>query len=209
MKRGNWAAMALAVVGGFAAMLGGCGTCSFHPLWSDGKGTTDSNVVGAWVPKDPDEGTTERYVVRGGEHGEYLVSMTRDKKGVKRAANYVMRLVKLGGETFAEFRAANEDGKEVTERFGATFVSTYSLWRIKIEKDAVTLHMLDEDYIHEQTKKAPGSIEYIERDDGVMMLTSGTEKLQAFFEKAGPSAEAFKGDGGKLVREKPAPKPAK
>ncbi|MCW5765039.1 MAG: hypothetical protein KIT68_03575 [Phycisphaeraceae bacterium] len=185
------------------ALTGGCGTASFHPVWSAAKGVSDDRVVGVWKPATVDEQKQETYTVARAEGG-YTVAMKRTGPDGEFSGRYVLRLVKLGPTLFAEFTPAEDVSKRTTEQYGLMFMPMHNIWRLTLDKDAATLHMLDDDWLKAQADKNPASIQLLERPDGSILLISGTETLQKFFERAGVDPEAFKGDGARLVRAEPA-----
>ncbi|MBL8990298.1 MAG: hypothetical protein JNJ48_01825 [Phycisphaerae bacterium] len=184
------------------ALPGGCGTASFHPLWSASKQVSDDRVVGVWKP-DKNESKKETYAVARAEGG-YAVTMKRSSEAGDFSGRYAMRLVRLGPTLFAEFTPAEDVAKRSTEQYGVMFLPMYNILRLTFDKGSATLHMLDEDWLKAQAGKNPAAIQLLERPDGTLLLISSTETLQKFFERAGVDPEAFKHDGVRLVKE-PAP----
>jgi len=158
---------------------------SMHPFWSQDKLVQEPAIVGTWIAEEKPGATN--LVLRFEESGAgYLVSFysTRPDKSWKFAKDWAVqfdgRLVRLGGSLFLDLypkAVAFKDKPAIEEEVFIFFRPVHTLYRIRLEGDALAVDFLDDDWLKEKVKEKQLAVKQEEVSHGYL-LTASTEELQ-------------------------------
>jgi hypothetical protein len=176
-----------------ATWMGGCGTPSVHPIYTKDTVIEDERIVGTW--RDEDGKTI--YAVSPTKESVYRLhvgsaSKGNDDKGVD--SDLELRLVQLGGNRFIDVCAAAADRSRVGDKHGTLFVPTHMFARVKVEGDAVTVWILKQDWARKMMNDRSSGFSATpldEKEDGPILITSDTDKLQAFLKTHAEEEDAW------------------
>ncbi len=180
----------------WALTLGACATPSLHPIYTaDDKPVLEPGLVGTWKKSDGKDTYT---VTRAGDGYHLLVKDNKPKEA--RQWEFSVRLVKLGDTNFADFSAPENDSAAIGEKWGPLFVPTHLFAAWTLDKDALTVRILDEDWLKDGVANKKVTLALTHVDDEIL-ITAETKDLQAFLKEHAKDERAF-GDGMKLERVK-------
>jgi len=193
----------LLVAAALASILAGCGPInSLQPLYTKEDKVFEETLLGEWQPKAPenDEDMKARWTFEksGKEYFYTFCITTIEKKGCLRAQ---ARLVRLGGGLFVDFEGdtRDDDASKITS-MPFPIISTHMIGRIWIEKDAIRIRMLEDDWVNKRIKEGKFALTHTTTDGGTV-LTAKTEDLRKFAQDHADDEEAFSGSF-ELVRAK-------
>lgn len=198
-----------------AAALTGCSTPSINPLYTaDGEPETftDDRVVGLWSNHEPGDDRTiyevhprETDPARpGGPPATNRYTVTVRTGGERTTgADFTVRLVRLGGQTFIDAIPAESATKGLGEKFGLGVLPMHIIMPMDIGNDDLTVWPLHNDRLRTFLEASPKSTPHAVRDN-VVILTGTTPEVQRFFRKFGRSNEILADEPVRLIRRKPA-----
>jgi hypothetical protein len=176
-----------------AAWLGGCGTPSVHPIYTKDTVIEDERIVGSWR----DEERKNTYTVSAPKDSVYRlrVGHRADEKGQKpEETDFEVRLVRLGGHLFIDAWAPASERKRVQEKHGPLFVATHMFARVKIEGGTVAVAWLKQEWARAKMNDRGAGFSATPLGDdpaGGILITSETEKLQAFLKAHAEDEDAW------------------
>ena len=157
------------------ASLSGCMVVSINPLFTEADLIFDEHLVGTW-----DEGDN-RMVVKKSKEGSYHMTYVEDDE----RTDYKLSLGKLGSHLFWDM----EPWEEVSDD-DFLLVPTHLVTLISVEKDTLTMAILDGDWLKKALKKGTIEVDHQLLEDRVL-LTGSTKQLQTFFRSVADNKKAF------------------
>ena len=195
MKFLKWGMLVLAAMTSLSCVV------SLLPLFDDGYLVSEPGLLGTWkVADDADTWTFEK-----AEGMEYLLtqrqaqydleksvgSETPAKKVPGDTVRFQARLGRLGAGLFLDLIPAGQGNPEVrNDLYNAHMVPGHTLARVGLEKDALRIVFLDEDWLTEAVKDGRIALPCVETK-GWLVLTAPTSGLQTFILKYGEDKKAF------------------
>jgi len=166
------------VVLGAALMLAAC-TPSLHPFFTDEDVVFNDALLGAWVK---DSGDKCLFTKSGADHYDFLYVDDASSR-------FEARLIELGGAKFLDLYPKTF-GKN-NDLCPANFVPAHTLARLTIDKDSISMAMMDPDWIKQLSDRNQLDLAHERLEDGTIVLTAPTKKLQAFVLKHADDKKAF------------------
>jgi hypothetical protein len=161
-------------------------------LYTNADKTFDEKFVGEWKqtsPMDSDSDKNSRWVfLRDGDSTVYNASLIAlGKRGGFVAKS---RLVSLGNALFVDFEpdTSSFDDGEMTMPYPV--IETHMIGRIWIEKDAVRIHFLSDDWVKKQWKEGKLTLAHAGSSDNPLLIAS-TADLRKFALEHAEDEEAF------------------
>jgi hypothetical protein len=166
------------VVLGIASALTACAP-SLHPFFTDKDVVFNEALLGVWMD---DSGAKCKFTKSGDNHYELLIM---DEK----PARFEARLIDLGGATFLDLYP-KPLGEEIN-LYPENFVPAHSLARVTIDKDSISIAMMDGDWLKRLSDQNQLDLKHERVNSDTIALTAPTRDLQAFAQKHANNKEAF------------------
>ena len=155
-----------------AALLAGCWTLSIEPLYTEETLTYTDDLVGTWGnPDDPDD-ETSTFLPESDSTYRLIIKEEGEPDGVFEA-----HLVRLDGRLYLDLLP--EEPECGGELYVSHMLPAHSFWLTSLEGHALSLDILDPDWIKENIDAGRVAIDHVRRDDAVV-LTASTPELQQF-----------------------------
>ena len=142
---------------------------SVNPLYTENDVLFNPNLLGEWS-----DGEMKLTFTRQGENAYILI--TSEDEG---QASYTTHLVQLDNSTYLDIYPL--DTLENTYLFEATHFPTHYIWKIEIMQEEILLSEMDSQLGDALIKDSLFDIPYVQSEDGWILVTASTEKLQKFF----------------------------
>ncbi len=184
-------------------LIAGC-LPSLHPFYTSKDLIKDDRLIGAFGEDKPESQPDETWTFSAADEDFYQLEMSAPKKEEPGKINVVgrmeARLFKLGKQTCLDLKPTHDLlENEFSGWYQTSFIAGHVLFKVlKIDDQALTLSRPDYEWISKHLEKNPGALAH-KRDDGRLILTDSTARLQAFFLK---HDKEIWGDPGKMVRLK-------
>jgi len=158
---------------------------SIHPFWSEDKLVQEPAIVGTWVAEEKPGGTNFVLRFENARDG-YLVSFysTRPDASWKFAEDWAVQfdghLVRLGGSLFLDLypkAVSFKDETAIAEDLFIFFRPVHTLYRIRVEGDALAVDFLDDGWLKEKIKEKKLTVRQEDVARGYV-LTASTQELQ-------------------------------
>jgi hypothetical protein len=156
-----------------------CFVTSMHPLYTEKDLTFVPELLGTWENED---------VWIFEQSGKNAYELTIKGEGDVKPGVYETHLVKLGKFLFLDLYPDEDEMEEYG--YDIHLVPTHSFWRIKIEKDVLSLAFIDVDWLEEMIDGNKINIAHVRLEDRIV-LTAPTEELQKFVLKYAEDTDAF------------------
>jgi len=166
------------VVLGAALTLAACAP-SLHPFFTDKDVVFDNALLGAWVN---DSGDKCLFTKSGADHYELL--FVDDS-----SSRFEARLIELGGVKFLDLYPKTQ-GRN-SDPCPPNFVPAHTIARLTIDKDSISMAMMDADWIKQLSDRNQLELAHERLEDGEIVLTAPTQKLQAFIRKHADDKKLF------------------
>jgi len=200
----------LFIVGMLAFFFSGCVVYSFYPLYTEKNLFPNDILTGEWFEGDDQEvkfseGDTEwtfkHPFIGKKENGiidssSYVLNLKTVEQGEEIDSEFLVHVIKLGGDYFLDFYLEDFGGDEVTL---ATFhiVPVHTFAKLTVEDDRLLINWFDQDWLDELIRENKIRIHH-EQNDDFILLTAKPKELQKFVAKYVNSEEAFK-DGLEVI----------
>ena len=185
-----------------AIVLGGCvPVMSLNPLYEQENIIFEQKLLGVWVDDVNDPEVIWDFNRPDANKNEYRLVYTDDdnKKGI-----FQVNLVKLKERLFLDvFPASYPSGKDEAEDMKLTynvffFAPTHTFIKVNSIEPHLNIQITNDDELEELLKEDPNAIEYVDVEEGGLVLTSSTKEIQAFVLKYADDKRLF-GDEVKLI----------
>jgi len=201
---------------GALVFLTGCIVPSLNPFYTDKDAVSEGALVGSWLmyqaegntapPAIPQVWTfTKSEATEGTAHGYDLNVSVKDY-----TASYWAYLMKVNDTLFLDllpdelhtpqFEPITDDareqspeeeaGGEVTGLFMLHYVSTHSVWRVRLDRDELALTPLGDDWVTAQAGEKTLGLRH-ETVSGTTVLTASSEELRDFLLRHAHDDQAF------------------
>ena len=146
----------------------GC-VSSVNPLYTESDVIFNTDLLGDWS-----DGEMKLTFTRQGENAYILI--TSEEGG---QASYRTHLVQLDNHTYLDIYPL--DTLENSYLFEATHFPTHFVWKIEIRQEEILLSEMDGELGDSLIQDSRFDIPYVQSEDGWILVTASTEKLQKFF----------------------------
>ena len=186
-----------------AVLIVGC-LPSVHPFYTSKDLLEDDKIVGAFGEEKPEGQPDETWTFSKTDKDFYQLEMSVLKKEEPGKINVVgqmeARLFKLGAHTCLDLKPTHDLlENEFSGWYQTSFIAGHVIFKVhKIDDKALTMSAPDYDWINDHLEDNPRSLAH-KRDDGRLVLTDSTARLQAFFLEHDKEIWA---EPGKMVRLK-------
>jgi len=195
MKSMKWGLLAV------AAMISLSCVVSLLPLFDDGYLVSEPSLLGTWKVADG----ADTWTFEKADGIEYLLTQrqaeydlekgpgegTPSKKVPGDTVRFRARLGRLGAGLFLDLIPTEQGNPEVrNDLYNAHMVPGHTLARVGLEKDALRIVFLDEEWLTEAIKDGRIALPCVETK-GWLVLTAPTSGLQTFILKYGEDKKAF------------------
>ena len=197
--------LASLVLGLIAFTSGGCVMHSINPIYTPETTVTDDAFLGTWNVAKADDQPFQSMEVTTRDASSYSVVLTfaeKDQPAV--SLRLIGRLVQLGDHRFIDLETDPQERSQCLDKHAGFMVPVHLFALIKLDAGSLKLGALSEDWLVAHLKQSPGTVQYCERDNGDVLLTSGTAELHSFLKTAADDPKAFSETDDPLVK---APKP--
>ncbi len=179
--------------------LAGCPVSDLHPLYNDSDNVTEPLLVGKWLPPDAgDKGSISFEKTSG---NGYTMILDDPDGGFR--DRYDCRLVRLGGNLFADLHFSNRSHGDANVDMPFSMISTHMVIKLTVAKDELGWAAMEDDGFKNSVKQdgaaeksAVGNMLY---DADNSLVLADTETLRRYV-TAHP-VDGFS-DGEKLKRAK-------
>ena len=174
-----------------------------HPLYRAADVAQDSALLGVWKEKDKPDGK-DRWTFTPGDGKSYTVEiLTDDQKAL-----FTAHLFKLGNERFLDLYPVQSglDEKLQNNPYSMALIPGHLFFRVRATAPALRMSSMGLDWLKQQLKRDPREVEHVIISEDRVVLTGGTEALQAFIKQHLNDADAWNdmyGDGLVKVGGKP------
>jgi hypothetical protein len=198
MTRERFTTWGVLVIG--AVLATGCLQPSLHPLLTPADAVFDERLVGTWRCGSETWrfAPTSEALDNGATFRHYLVNINDGDAGTLRAW-----IGRLGDHMFINFfpdKEGDTNRNSNSDFFEGPFISVNTFGRLRIERDTVHLDMLDSEWVENAYKGGRIAIGVKAWSGDGVLLTAGTEGLQAFARAHADDDRVF-GEHVQLVRE--------
>ena len=186
---------------GIGWLLAGCVPAALHPLYREADVIQDPALLGVWKEK-PD--SKDHWTFTPGEGGSYAVEILIDDQ----KAAFTAHLFKLANARFLDLYPAQSglDEKLRNNPYAPALIPGHLFFQVRATAPALRMSSMGLDWLKQQLKRDPKSVEHIIYADDRVVLTGGTEALQTFISQHVNDADAWNemyGDGLMKVGVKP------
>jgi hypothetical protein len=196
----------VALVLGLASLgwlLTGCVPTAVHPFYRAADLVQDAALLGVWKENDKPDGK-ESWTFTAGDEKSYTVEILIDDQ----KAVFTAHLFRLGTERFLDLCPVQSrlDEKLRDNPYAMALIPGHLLFRVRATAPALRMSSMRLDWLKEQLKRDPKAVEHIIYSDDRVVLTGGTEALQAFITRHINNSDAWNemyGDGLVKVGSKP------
>jgi len=194
------AALALGVAG-LGWLLAGCVPTAVHPFYRAADVVHDPALLGVWKDK-PDGKERWTFTLREGKN--YTVEIQSDDQ----KAVFVAHLFKLGNERFLDLYPAQSGLEEKLQKnpYAVALIPGHLFVRLRATEPALRMSSMGLDWLRQQLKRDPKAIDHVIVSEDRVVLTGGTEAMQAFITQHVNNADAWNEmyeDGLVKVGDKP------
>lgn len=144
---------------------------SVNPLFTENELIFNPDLLGDWS-----DGETKLSFTREGENAYILIT---SEKGDE--AGYKTHLVKLGNDSYLDIFPS--DTLKDSFLFDATHFPVHYFWKIGIMHEEIVLSTMDSELADSLINDHLFDIPYVLSEDGWLLVTASTEKLQKFFKE--------------------------
>jgi hypothetical protein len=195
MKFLKWGVLALAATASLSCVV------SLLPLFDDGYLVSVPGLLGTWKVAD----RADTWTFEKTDSMEYLLTQrqaefdlenpagaaTPTRKVAGDMARFKARLGRLGAGLFLDLIPTGQGNPTVrNDLYNAQMVPGHTLARVWLDKDALRIVFLDEDWLTKSVKDGRISLAHVEVE-GWLVLTAPTAGLQDFLLKYGGEERAF------------------
>ncbi|HSP83411.1 MAG TPA: hypothetical protein VLN72_06740 [Gillisia sp.] len=160
-------ALTVLMVALLALTLAGC-ISSVNPLFTESELVFDTDLLGDWS-----DGESQISFTREGENAYILITSDEGDE-----IGYKTHLVKLDNNTFLDIYPS--DNLNSSFLFEATHFPVHYFYKIEIMQEEIILSEMDNDLATSLINDSHLDISYVVSQDGWILLTASTEKLQNF-----------------------------
>lgn len=184
-------------------LLAGCVPTAVHPLYRVSDLVQDTALLGVWKEREKPDGK-DRWTFTPGEGKSYTAEiLTDDQKAI-----FTAHLFRLGNERFLDLYPMQSglDEKMKDNPYAMALIPGHLFFRVRATAPALRMSSMGLEWLKQQLKRDPKAIEHIIYPDDRVVLTGGTEALQAFITRHVNDADAWDemyGDGLVKVAAKP------
>jgi hypothetical protein len=173
-------------------LLCGCLPLSIYPLYTDKETVFDPSLIGTWE----DEKADSVWMLEEGPSGSYVFQLVTEGE---ESRSFSVHLVKLGPHEFLDFFPMEEEGEDF---LGDLLLPVHLFYKMERAGDQIRLRVLNEEWLASLIASGQVSVSYMRQVDGVKVLSSPTETLQAFLIEHARKEEAFYSEEHILTRYK-------
>jgi hypothetical protein len=179
--------------------MAGCPVSDLHPLYSDSDNVLEPLLVGKWIP--PDAGDKGFIAFEKASGIGYTMILDDPDSGF--SDRYDCRLVRLGGNLFADLHFSNRSHGDANVDMPFSVISAHMVIKLTVTKDELGWAAMEDDGFKNLMKQdtpaekpAVGNLAY-DADDALVL--ADTETLRRYV--AAHPVDGFS-DGEKLKRSK-------
>lgn len=199
MKTRNFITVAV-----FLLFLSSCVVYSFYPLYTEKDLFENDILLGEWFENDDqevvfNEGEStwkfEHPFIGKKEDGirdkrSYVLKITAEEKGEKLESEFVVNIIKLGGEYFLDFYLEDFTGGDELTLASFHIIPVHTFAKLTLEEDKLIINWFDQDWLADLIEENKIRIHH-ENNEDVILLTAKPKELQKFVTKYVNSEEAF------------------
>lgn len=173
-----------------ALVMASCGPgIILFPLYTKGGTVMDDNLAGKWEQSTGEKDATQNCCWTFTKEGDHYALHVPDFDEHLEVVMYA-RLVKLGDAMFLDVQGADDLKYTQNTQVGFPIVPVHMFGRVWIEKDAVRIAMLSDDWVKDNGAAAAPPLKVVVRE-GDVFVTSTTAELQVFAAKYAENKDAF------------------
>ena len=144
---------------------------SVNPLFTEDELIFNTDLLGNWS-----DGESQLSFTREGENAYILITSDEGDE-----AGYKTHLVKLNNDTFLDISPS--DILSTSYLFEATHFPVHTFFKIEIKQEQIILSEMDNELLDSLINDNRFDISYIHSQEGRILLTASTEKLQNLIKK--------------------------
>lgn len=144
---------------------------SVNPLFTDGELVFNTDLLGNWS-----DGESQLSFTREGENAYILITSDEGDD-----VGYKTHLLQLDNNTYLDIYPS--DNLKNSFLFEATHFPVHYFYKIEIKQEEIILSEMDNDLADSLINNSQFDIPYVESQDGWILLTASTEKLQNFIKE--------------------------
>jgi len=160
--------------------LAGCPVSDLYPLYNSSDNVDEPMLVGKWIPPDPNDKGTISFEKTSG--GGYRMIIDDPDSGLY--DQYVVHLVRLGGNLFADIRFSGRGHGEVSADMPIGMIAAHMVVKLTVTKDDLGWATMDDDALKNilkadvpPQKPAVGNMAY---DSDNSLVLADTETLRQY-----------------------------
>jgi len=186
LRRGMASAALSLGLAGLGWLLAGCVPTAVHPFYRAAEVVQDRALLGVW--KDKPDGK-DRWTFTPGEGKSYTVEIQSDDQ----KADFVTHLFRLGKERFLDLYPVQSGLEEKLQKnpYSVALIPGHLFFRLRATEPALRMSSMGLDWLRQELKRDPKAIDHIIVSEDRVVLTGGTEAMQAFITKHLNNAEAW------------------
>jgi hypothetical protein len=173
---------------------------TLYPLYDKSVAATDDTIVGRWDGVDQPDASqklTDKQKKAGNKNnccwtiqkdGDAYVSLLDDTDN-KLIWVSKLHLLKLGDALFFDAESGDVSYSKTT-KVSSPVLKAHGIGRIWIEKDALRIEMLSDDWLRDSAKNGAPELSFVEPDKQ-LIVTATTKQLQVFALKYANDAKVF------------------
>jgi hypothetical protein len=176
-----------------ALLLNGCVPIdSLFPLYKADDAVFDDRWLGPWQPVATDDSDKDERWYLSHSEGDEFYDVRWGATGTKGGFFARARLTRLANNLFIDFEG---DSKKIGDPHmdGSVpfpVIATHMIGRIWLEKDAMQIHFLDDEWVKKQTQAGTFSLAHLNLDRD-QILTAQTQDVRQFVQAHADDAEAL------------------
>ena len=166
--------------------LAGCPTSNLNPLYVEKDSDTEPALVGTWVEKGdtPDKGSVK--IEKASGLG-YKMTVTDPVEGA--TDTYDLRLVKLGGNLFADLKFESREHTDVKngakeknekEEMPMGMIPLHMVIKMQVSEDDMAWSTMEDDILRKKPATGTPLLAYLDTDGDGVVVTAGTEALRKY-----------------------------
>lgn len=163
---------------------------TLHPIYTAADLVFEPDLVGEWVNEEEVDSETLS-ITRSGDKSYAFVMNDEGEK-----SRFRVHLIQIRNNYFVDFFPEPEGSDdlcktELFDRYGPHFIAAHTFYKVEFLDDQLKLSGLDSTWLQKELEREPSllTVENLGRNE--WLITSSTEKIQAFLEVYGNDTDAF------------------
>lgn len=160
--------------------LAGCPVSDLHPLYNDSDNVVEPLLVGKWIPPDSNDKGSISFEKASGSGYTMIV----DDPDSGFSDRYDCRLVRLGGNLFADMHFTNRAHGDTNVDMPFTLISTHMVVKLTVTKDDLGWATMEEDpwknFFKNDAPPEKHTVVNLEYDSDASLVLADTETLRRY-----------------------------